>query len=48
MTIFKPFSKDDVEEMLAKVQTSLIRTQRAQIQNLVDRSELEEAILTRV
>ena len=46
--LLKPFSKDDVEEMLAKLQTKLDKERRkAQIQNLVDqgqRSEMEEAI----
>ena len=50
--LLKPFSKDDVEEMLAKVQTKLDKERkRAQIQNLVDqgqRSELEEAIHARL
>ncbi|WP_148880164.1 response regulator [Streptococcus sp. Marseille-P7376] len=50
--LLKPFSKDDVEEMLAKVQTKLDKERKkAQIQNLVDqgqRSELEEAIHTRL
>ena len=50
--LLKPFSKDDVEEMLAKVQTKLDKERRkAQIQNLVDqgqRSELEEAIHERL
>ena len=48
----KPFSKDDVEEMLAKVQTKLDKERKkARIQNLVDqgqRSELEEAIHNRL
>ncbi|RSI06013.1 putative response regulatory protein [Streptococcus sanguinis] len=50
--LLKPFSKDDVEEMLAKVQTKLDKERKkAQIQNLVDqgqRSELEEAIHERL
>ncbi|MCY7012669.1 response regulator transcription factor [Streptococcus sanguinis] len=50
--LLKPFSKDDVEEMLAKVQTKLDKERKkAQIQNLVDqgqRSELEEAIHARL
>jgi len=50
--LLKPFSKDDVEEMLAKVQTKLDKERKkAQIQNLVDqgqRSELEEAIHSRL
>ena len=50
--LLKPFSKDDVEEMLAKVQTKLDKERKkAQIQNLVDqgqRSELEEAIQARL
>ena len=50
--LLKPFSKDDVEEMLAKLQTKLDKERkRAQIQNLVDqgqRSELEEAIHARL
>ena len=50
--LLKPFSKDDVEEMLAKVQTKLDKERKkAQIQNLVDqgqRSELEEAIHNRL
>ena len=50
--LLKPFSKDDVEEMLAKVQTKLDQERiKAQIQNLVDqgqRSELEEAIHARL
>ena len=50
--LLKPFSKDDVEEMLAKVQTKLDKERKkAQIQNLVDQgqhSELEEAIHERL
>ena len=50
--LLKPFSKDDVEEMLAKLQTKLDKERKkAQIQNLVDqgqRSELEEAIHARL
>ena len=50
--LLKPFSKDDVEEMLAKVQTKLDKERKtARIQNLVDqgqRSELEEAIHNRL
>ena len=50
--LLKPFSKDDVEEMLAKVQTKLDQERKkAQIQNLVDQgqhSELEEAIHERL
>ena len=50
--LLKPFSKDDVEEMLSKVQTKLDKERKkAQIQNLVDqgqRSELEEAIHARL
>ena len=50
--LLKPFSKDDVEDMLAKVQTKLDKERKkAQIQNLVDqghRSELEEAIHERL
>ena len=50
--LLKPFSKDDVEDMLAKVQTKLDKERKkAQIQNLVDqgqRSELEEAIHARL
>ena len=50
--LLKPFSKDDVEEMLAKLQTKLNKERKkAQIQNLVDqgqRSELEEAIHERL
>ena len=50
--LLKPFSKNDVEEMLAKVQTKLDKERKkAQIQNLVDqgqRSELEEAIHERI
>ena len=50
--LLKPFSKDDVEEMLAKVQTKLDKERKkAQIQNLVDQgqhSELEEAIHARL
>lgn len=50
--LLKPFSKDDVEEMLAKVQTKLDKERKkVQIQNLVDqgqRSELEEAIHARL
>lgn len=50
--LLKPFSKDDVEEMLAKVQTKLDKERKkAQIQNLVDhgqRSEMEEAIHERL
>ena len=50
--LLKPFSKDDVEEMLAKLQTKLDKERKkAQIQNLVDqgqRSELEEAIHERL
>ena len=50
--LLKPFSKDDVEEMLAKVQTKLDQERKkAKIQNLVDqgqRSELEEAIHARL
>ena len=50
--LLKPFSKDDVEEMLAKVQTKLDKERKkAQIQNLVDQgqhSELEEAIHVRL
>ena len=50
--LLKPFSKDDVEEMLAKVRTMLDKERKkVQIQNLVDqgqRSELEEAIHERL
>ena len=50
--LLKPFSKDDVEEMLAKVQTKLDKERKkAQIQNLVDQgqhSELEESIHERL
>ena len=50
--LLKPFSKDDVEEMLAKVRTKLDKERKkVQIQNLVDqgqRSELEEAIHERL
>ena len=50
--LLKPFSKDDVEEMLAKVQIKLDKERKkAQIQNLVyqgQRSELEEAIQARL
>ena len=50
--LLKPFSKDDVEEMLAKVQTKLDKERKkAQIQNLVNQgqhSELEEAIHERL
>ena len=50
--LLKPFSKGDVEEMLAKVQTKLDKERKkAQIQNLVDQgqhSELEEAIHERL
>lgn len=50
--LLKPFSKTDVEEMLAKVQTKLDKERKkAQIQNLVDQgqhSELEEAIHERL
>ena len=50
--LLKPFSKDDVEEMLAKQQTKLDKERKkAQIQNLVDQgqhSELEEAIHVRL
>ena len=50
--LLKPFSKDDVEEMLAKLQTKLDKERKkAQIQNLVDQgqhSELEEAIHERL
>lgn len=50
--LLKPFSKDDVEEMLAKLKTKLDKERKkAQIQNLVDqgqRSELEEAIHARL
>ena len=50
--LLKPFSKDDVEEMLAKLQTKLDKERKkAQIQNLVDQgqhSELEEAIHVRL
>ena len=50
--LLKPFSKDDVEEMLAKLQTKLNKERKkARIQNLVDqgqRSELEEAIHNRL
>lgn len=50
--LLKPFSKDDVEEMLAKLQSKLDKERKkAQIQNLVDqgqRSELEEAIHSRL
>ncbi|MCY7134424.1 response regulator [Streptococcus gordonii] len=50
--LLKPFSKTDVEEMLAKVQTKLDKERKkAQIQNLVDhgqRSEMEEAIHERL
>ena len=50
--LLKPFSKDDVEDMLAKLRTKLDEERKkAQIQNLVDqgqRSELEEAIHARL
>ena len=50
--LLKPFSKDDVEEMLAKVQTKLDKERKkAQIQNLVDQgqhSELEDSIHARL
>ena len=50
--LLKPFSKDDVEEMLAMVQTKLDKERKkAQIQNLVEQgqhSELEEAIHERL
>ena len=50
--LLKPFSKDDVEEILAKLQTKLDKERKkAQIQNLVDQgqhSELEEAIHERL
>ena len=50
--LLKPFSKNDVEEMLAKLRTKLDKERKkAQIQNLVDqgqRSELEGAIHARL